>query len=70
MSNSSERDARSALRAKHYDLDTAETPSLLRRCFDRGEPRSVTTRGDIGIVDEWATLGLSAGHHFPREAGA
>ena len=52
MSNPCEHDARSALRAKHYDLDTAETPALLRRCFDRREPRSVTARGDIGIVDE------------------
>ncbi len=52
MSNPGECDARSALRARHYDLETAETPALLRRCFDRGEPRSITTRGDIGIVDE------------------
>ena len=52
MSNPWERDSRSALRARHYDLDTAEIPELLRRCFDRGEPRSVTARGDIGIIGE------------------
>ena len=28
---------------------TVGTPALLRRCFDRGQPRSVTARGDIGI---------------------
>ncbi|MDE0027175.1 MAG: hypothetical protein OXP69_22410 [Spirochaetaceae bacterium] len=52
MSDPGERDARSALRARHYDLNSAETPSLLRRCFAREEPRSVTARGDIGIIDE------------------
>lgn len=51
MSSPGERDARSALRVRRYDLETAGTPVRLRRCFDRGEPRSVTALGDIGILD-------------------
>ena len=55
MSNPGGLDVRSALRARRYDLESAGTPALLRRCFERGEPRSVTARGDVGIVDESLT---------------
>ena len=55
MSDLGGRDARSALRVRHYHLETAGTPALLRRCFDREEPRSVTARGDVGLVNKSLT---------------
>ena len=45
-------DARPASRVRRYNLETAATPALLRRCFDSGEARSVAAWGDIDIVDE------------------
>ena len=51
MSNPGGLDARTAFQARRYESGTPETPALLRRCLDRGEPRTVTARGDIGILD-------------------
>ena len=53
MSDPGGLDACSALRARHYDLETAGIPAPLRRCFDPGEPRPVTARGDVGIRRAW-----------------
>ena len=51
MSNPGGLDARCALQARRYELGTPETPAALRRCFDRGQPRAVTARGDLAILD-------------------
>lgn len=55
MKNPGGLDARSAFSTRRYDSDTVGTPALLRRCFERGQTRSVAARGDIRIVNESLT---------------
>ena len=47
--------ARSVLEPKCYEPGAPETPAVLRRYFDSVDPRVVTTRGNIGILDETLT---------------
>ena len=52
MSNQShDRSARSVLETRCYEQGVVEIPSVLRRHFDSGNPRAITVRGDISILD-------------------
>ena len=42
------------MQARRYEFGNPDTPAVLRRCFEHGQRRTVTARGDVRILD--ATL--------------